>query len=176
MGPEVPKKRTADIMSQGKRSSRIAKRSSTSQVFSEGLCLLLPTSKLTGYRGFCHLENVKREMMVGYFGREAKHWTFETFTAIAAFDDKDRFEVLVAKGVNRSRVESDVVPFKIGCVQGHQDKFLQGHSPTVGAVKISCVYETRARYSTDLILSKKLMSMYHLVHFAFCFSPVQTSK
>ena len=78
--------------------------------------------------------------MTGGYKREVQNWNIEVFMSIAAFDEKDRFEVLAASGVSKSPVQSDVLAFKIRCVQGHQEKFLSNRNPTIGAVRVFCHY------------------------------------
>ena len=105
----------------------------------------------TDYHGFAHLDDVKRELLTGKFKQEITSWTVETFMSIAAFDEKDRFELLAAVDINHSMVASKTVPFKIRCVQGHQESFLKDRSPTIGALRVFCTEFHRDKYPKRLI-------------------------
>ncbi len=50
----------------------------------------------TDFHGYAHLDDVKRELLTGRFHKEVSRWSVETFMSIAAFDEKDRFELLTA--------------------------------------------------------------------------------
>ena len=109
-------------------------------------------SDKTDYHGYAHLDDVKRELLTGRFIKnEAANWSVETFMSIAAFDDKDRFEVLAAVDINHSTIASKTVPFKIRCVQGHQEAFLKDRSPTIGASRVFCAEHHRDRYPKRLV-------------------------
>ena len=105
----------------------------------------------TDYQGYAHLDDVKREHLTGGFKNEVQSWSIETFMAIAAFDDKDRFEVLVASGINETSVASKDLAFKIRCVQGHQDKFLANRDPTIGATHVFCCEDHKGKYPKRLL-------------------------
>ena len=107
-------------------------------------------NKKTDYHGYAHLDDVKRELLTGRFKTEIAKWSVETFMSIAAFDDKDRFEVLAGVDLNHSIIASKTVPFKIRCVQGHQEEFLKTRSPTIGALRIFCPDHHRDRYPKRL--------------------------
>ena len=109
--------------------------------------------KRTDYHGYAHIDDVKRELLTGGFKREVQNWNIEVFMSIAAFDEKDRFEVLTASGVNQSSIQSDVLAFKIRCVQGHQEKFLSNRNPTIGAVRVFCHEDHRQKYPKHLVES-----------------------
>ena len=109
--------------------------------------------KRTDYHGYAHIDDVKRKLLTGGFKREVQNWNIEVFMSIAAFDEKDRFEVLTASGVNQSLVQSDVLAFKIRCVQGHQEKFLSNRNPTIGAVRVFCHEDHQQKYPKHLVES-----------------------
>ena len=88
--------------------------------------------------------------MTGKFRREATDWNVETFMSIGAFDDKDRFEFLVATDLNLSVINSRTVSFKIRCEQGHQERFLKDRNPAIGAVRVFCNPENKGRCSNRL--------------------------
>ena len=105
----------------------------------------------TDYNGYAHLDDVKRELLTGRFNNETANWSVETFMSIAAFDEKDRFEVLAGVDLNHSIIASKTVPFKIRCVQGHQEAFLKDRSPTIGALRVFCADHHRDRYPKRLV-------------------------
>lgn len=107
-------------------------------------------NKKTDYDGYAHLDDIKRELLTGKFRREATDWNVETFMSIGAFDDKDRFEFLVATDLNLSVINSSTVPFKIRYVQGHQERFLKDRNPAIGAIRVFCNPEHKGRYSNRL--------------------------
>ncbi len=107
----------------------------------------------TDYHGFAHIDDVKRELLTGGYKNEVQKWNIEVFMSIAAFDEKDRFEVLAASGVSKSPVQSDVLAFKIRCVQGHQERFLSNRNPTIGAVRVCCHEDHQQKYPKHLIES-----------------------
>ena len=104
----------------------------------------------TDYHGYAHIDDVKRELLTGGFRGEVQKWDVYVFMSIAAFDEKDRFEVLTASGVGD---QSSTLAFKIRCVQGHQEKFLRNRDPTIGAMRVFCIEEHRGRYPKHLVES-----------------------
>ena len=118
----------------------------------------------TDYNGYAHIDDVKRELLTGRFKHDAARWSIETFMSIIAYDDKDGFEVLAAVDINHSLIESKVVPFKIRCVQGHQESFLKNRSPTIGAARVFCAEHRRGNYPKRLVengLANVSPRMYH---------------
>ena len=56
----------------------------------------------TDFHGYARLDDVKRELLTGRFHKEVSSWSVETFMSIAAFDEKDRFELLTAVDIKHS--------------------------------------------------------------------------
>ena len=104
----------------------------------------------TDFHGYAHLDDVKRELLTGRFHKEVSSWLVETFMSIAAFDEKDRFELLTAIDIKHSVISAKTVPFKIRCVQGHQEQFWKNRSPTIGASRVFCAEHRRDRYPKRL--------------------------
>ena len=107
-------------------------------------------SRKTDYQGFAHLDDVKRELLTGKFSKMVAQWDVLTFMSIGAFDDKDRFEFLCAVDLSLSVIDSQTVPFKMRCVQGHQKKFLEGRDPSIGASRVFCLEERKELFAARL--------------------------
>ena len=96
------------------------------------------------------MDDVKRELLTGKFSRIVAQWDVLTFMSIGAFDDKDRFEFLCAVDLNLSIIDSQTVPFKMRCVQGHQKKFLENRDPCIRASRVFCLEERKDLYAARL--------------------------
>jgi len=107
-------------------------------------------NRKTDYQGFAHLDDVKRELLTGKFSRIVAQWDVLTFMSIGAFDDKDRFEFLCAVDLSLSIIDSQTVPFKMRCVQGHQKKFLENRDPCIGASRVFCLEERKELFAARL--------------------------
>ena len=107
-------------------------------------------NRKTDYQGFAHLDDVKRELLTGKFSKIVAQWDVLTFMSIGAFDDKDRFEFLCAVDLSLSIIDSQTVPFKMRCVQGHQKKFLENRDPCIGASRVFCLEERKELFAARL--------------------------
>ena len=96
------------------------------------------------------MDDVKRELLTGKFSKMVAQWDVLTFMSIGAFDDKDRFEFLCAVDLSLSVIDSQTVPLKMRCVQGHQKKFLEGHDPSIGASRVFCLEERKELFAARL--------------------------
>ena len=83
-------------------------------------------AKRTDCHGFAHIDDVKRELLTGGYKREVQNWNIEVFTSIAAFDEKDRFEVLAASIMTFSNYDQGFTDFQLkGLDDGERRAMLQ---------------------------------------------------